>query len=111
MIFMVAQHTLLLWQLPLPIAIAALVVALLSSFPLAKLFEAGGNTIWGPALLHCVIQGALKVVVVPETALLPAQLGWMAASVVLPYLAFLVRRGERARPPAESRPVTLVGAE
>jgi membrane protease YdiL (CAAX protease family) len=92
MIFMVAQHILLLWALPLPIAIAALVVALLSSFPLAHLFEAGGNTIWGAALLHAVIQGALKVVVVPEAALLPAQLGWMAASVVVPYLVFLVVR-------------------
>lgn len=92
MIFMVAQHTLILWELPLPIAIAALVVALLSSFPLAHLFEVGGNTIYGPALLHAVIQGAPKVIVVPESTLLPAQLGWMAASVVLPYLAFLVRR-------------------
>ncbi len=91
MLFMVAQHLVLLWSLPLPLAVAALVVALLSSFPLARLFEAGGNTVWGPALLHAVIQGALKVVVVPEAALLPAQLGWMAASVVVPYLAFLVR--------------------
>jgi membrane protease YdiL (CAAX protease family) len=96
MLFMVAQHVLLLWQLPLPIAIAALVVALLSSFPLAQLFEAGGNTVWAPALLHCVIQGALKVIVVPEAYLLSAQLGWMAASVVLPYLAFLVRRAASA---------------
>ena len=84
--------------------LAALVVALLSSFPLAQLFEAGGNTVWGPALLHCVIQGALKVVVVPEAALLPAQLGWMAASVVVPYLAFLVRRTDAARQPPESAP-------
>jgi membrane protease YdiL (CAAX protease family) len=102
MLFMVAQHTLLLWQLPLPIAIASLVVALLSSFPLAHLFEAGGNTVWAPALLHAVIQGALKVVIVPEATLLPAQLGWMAASVVLPYLVFLVRRTGPARRPPES---------
>jgi membrane protease YdiL (CAAX protease family) len=92
MIFMVAQHTLLLWSLPLPIAIAALAVALATSFPLAHLFEVGGNTIWGAALLHCVIQGALKVVVIPEAYLLPAQLGWMAVSVVVPYLVFVVRR-------------------
>jgi hypothetical protein len=72
-----------------------------SSFPLAHLFEAGGNTIWGPALLHCVIQGALKVVVVPEAALLPTQLGWMAASVVLPYLVFLVQRADRTRQPVQ----------
>jgi membrane protease YdiL (CAAX protease family) len=92
MIFMVAQHTLLLWQLPLPIALAALVVALFSSFPFAHLFEVSGNTVWAPALLHCVIQGALKVIVVPDTYFLQVQLGWMAVSVVLPYLAFLVRR-------------------
>jgi membrane protease YdiL (CAAX protease family) len=111
MIYMVAQHVLLLWQLPLPIAIAALVVALLSSFPLAHLFEAGGNTIWAPALLHCVIQGALKVVVVPEAYLLPAQLGWMAASVVVPYLAFLVKRAASTQQPAENAPVQLIGVE
>jgi membrane protease YdiL (CAAX protease family) len=93
MIFMVAQHALLLWSLPLPIAIAALAVALATSFPLAHLFEVGGNTIWGAALLHWVIQGAFKVLVVPEAYLLSAQLGWMAVSVVVPYLVFVVRRG------------------
>ena len=111
MIFMVAQHTLLLWQLPLPIALAALIVALLSSFPLAHLFEAGGNTVWGPALLHCIIQGVLKVVVVPEDSLLPIQLGWMAASVVVPYLVVLVRRPEEARQPERGAHVPLAGAE
>jgi membrane protease YdiL (CAAX protease family) len=111
MIFMVAQHTLLLLQLPLPIAIAALVVALLSSFPLAHLFEIGGNTIWAPALLHAVIQGALKVIVVPETVLLTAQLGWMTACVLLPYLVFLVRRAEEARLPHQSAHTPLVSAE
>jgi hypothetical protein len=66
------------------------------------MFEAGGNTIWAPAVLHCVIQGALKVVVIPEVYLLPAQLGWMAASVVVPYLAFFVRRAAPARQPTNS---------
>lgn len=92
MIYMVAQHTLLLLSLPLPIALAALVVALLSSFPLAHLFEVSGDAVWGAALLHAVIQGALKVVIIPEAQLLTAQLGWMAASVAVPYLAFLARR-------------------
>ncbi len=53
--FVVAQHTLLLWSLPLPLALAALVVALGTSFPLGHLFEVGGNTVWGAALLHAVI--------------------------------------------------------
>jgi membrane protease YdiL (CAAX protease family) len=102
MIFMVAQHVLLLWTLPLPLALAALVVALATSFPLAHLFEIGGNTLWGAALLHWVIQGALKIVVVPEAALLPAQLGWMALSVLVPYLVFLVRPRSKAHPEAPS---------
>jgi membrane protease YdiL (CAAX protease family) len=111
MLVMVAQHTLLLWILPLPIALAALLVALLSSFPLAHLFEAGGNTVWAPALLHCVIQGGLKVVVVPESKLLPAQFGWMAASVMLPYLVFFVRRASSARQPDQGMHVPLAGVE
>jgi membrane protease YdiL (CAAX protease family) len=94
MIVMVVQHTLLIGSLSLPIALAALVVALLTSFPLAYLFEIGDNTIWGPALLHAIIQGTIKVVVVPEDVLLPTQLGWMATCLVVPYLAFLVRRRE-----------------
>jgi membrane protease YdiL (CAAX protease family) len=92
MLVMVAQHGLLLWTLPLPIALASLVVAIATSFPLAYLFELGGNTLWGAALLHAVIQGALKVVLLPEAIALPAQLGWMAASVLLPYLVFAVRQ-------------------
>jgi membrane protease YdiL (CAAX protease family) len=96
-LFMVAQHTLLLWQLPLPIALAALVVAVGTSFPLAYLFELGGNTIWGAALLHAIIQGTFKAIVLPEASTLPVLIGWMAAAVIVPYLAFLVRRAAPGR--------------
>ncbi|NTU79057.1 MAG: CPBP family intramembrane metalloprotease [Chloroflexales bacterium] len=92
MLFMVLQHMLLLWSLPLPVALAALIVALLSSFPLAYLFEVGGGTIWGAALVHAVIQGGLKVAVVPEEAALLLQLSWMTVSVAVPYLVFLLPR-------------------
>lgn len=64
------------------------------SFPFAHLFELGGGTIWAPALVHFVIQGAIKVVVVPgdEGALLP--LAWMAMAALLAFGAFLIpRRG------------------
>jgi hypothetical protein len=72
-------------------------VALGSSFPLAYLFELGGNTVWGAALLHAIIQGTFKVIVVPEASMLPVLVGWMAASVVVPYLTFLVRRAAPER--------------
>jgi hypothetical protein len=51
------------------------------------------------------------VVVVPETALLPTQLGWMAASVAVPYLAFLVRRVVLMRQPPKRTPARLLGME
>ena len=110
MLFMVAQHTLLLWSLPLPIALAALVVALGTSFPLAYLFELGGNTVWGAALLHAIIQGTFKVIVVPEASMLPTLVGWMAACVVIPYMAFLVRR-RAATAASERMPAPLVGVK
>lgn len=92
MLYMVAQHTLLLWSLPLPVALAAVVVALATSFPLAHLYELNDNTIWGAAIVHWIIQGMLKVFVVPDAHALLVIGGWMVASMVVPYLAMLVRR-------------------
>ena len=57
--------------------------------PSPRLFELGGNTIWPPALVRFVVQGAIKVIVDPG-ALLPV--AWMAASAALPLLAILVPR-------------------
>ena len=87
-----AGHLLLFLSMPWPVALAAIVLAIVLSFPLAYLFELGGNTIWPPALVHFVVQGAIKVIGDPGE-LLPVT--WMAASVVLPLLVFLV-----PRPPA-----------
>jgi membrane protease YdiL (CAAX protease family) len=92
-----AVHLLLFLTLPWPIALAALLLAAVLSFPLAYLFELGGNTIWAPALLHFVAQGAIKVVVVPgESGPLMAFI-WMAASAVLPFLVFLIPRDQAHR--------------
>jgi hypothetical protein len=59
------------------------------SFPLARLFELGGNTIWALALLHATAQGAIKVLELPGYSAMP--LVWMAASAAIPYLVFLWR--------------------
>jgi membrane protease YdiL (CAAX protease family) len=55
-----AVHVLLFFTMPWPVAVAALLLAMATSIPLAHLFELGGNTIWAPALVHAVIQGAPK---------------------------------------------------
>jgi membrane protease YdiL (CAAX protease family) len=88
----VAVHLLLFLTMPWSVALAALVLSVVLSFPFARLFELGGNTIWPPAILHFVVQGAIKVVEIPDDAAPWFPLVWMAASALLPLLAFVGRR-------------------
>jgi membrane protease YdiL (CAAX protease family) len=92
MVPFVAVHLLLFATMPLPIAMAALLLAVVVSFPMAHLFELGGMTIWPPALLHFVIQGTVKVVIMEGDAAPAFPLAWMVASAVVPFLVFLVPR-------------------
>lgn len=85
-------HLILFVSLPWAIALASLLLAVLISFPLACLFELGGGTLWAPALVHFVVQGALKVVVVSGESAAALPLVWMAASAILPFLVFVVPR-------------------
>lgn len=85
-------HLLLFVTLPWPIALAAVLLAVALSFPLAYLFELGGGTVWAPALVHFVVQGAFKVVVISGASGAALPLVWMAASAAFPYLVFLVPR-------------------
>ena len=86
-----AVHLVLFTTMPWPIALASVALSAIISFPLAYLFELGGGTIWGPALLHFVIQGSVKVVVFADGAATFA-LFWMIASAALPLLVFAVPR-------------------
>ncbi len=93
----VAAHLLLFLGMTWPVALASTLLALVSSFPLARLYELGGGTIWPPALLHFVIQGGLKVIDVPGEAGMRLTMTWFVAAAVLPWLAFarnpLVKQG------------------
>ena len=84
----VAVHLLLFFTMPWPVALASVLLAMVVSFPLARLYELGGDTIWAPALLHFVIQGTIKVVVVRDEAESFAIL-WMIASALVPLLVFV----------------------
>jgi hypothetical protein len=79
-----------------PIALASVLLAVVISFPLAHLFELGGRTIWAPAILHFVIQGAVKVVVISDGGDILFPLVWMLASAFLPLLVLIVARPESA---------------
>ena len=84
----VAVHLFMFQTMPFPIALAAVGLAVVTSFPFAHLYELGGNTIWAPALLHFVVQGAIKVVVVGDAQDTMFPLVWMAGSAVVPWLVF-----------------------
>ena len=86
----VAVHLLLFATMPWPIALAAVLLALVLSFPLAHLFELGGGSIWPPAMLHFVIQGTVKVIVISSDAQTQFPLVWMAASALLPLIILFV---------------------
>lgn len=84
----VGVHLILFLTMPWPIALASVLLSVIISFPLARLFELGGSTVWPPALLHFVIQGTVKVLVFPEGGESFA-LAWMAASATIPLLVFI----------------------
>jgi membrane protease YdiL (CAAX protease family) len=94
----VLVHLILFMTMPWPVALAAVLLSVATSFPLAYLFELGGNTIWPPALVHFTVQGAIKVVEMPGDTALP--LVWMAACAAIPFLVFLARRPVPATAPA-----------
>ncbi len=92
MLVMAAAHLLLFATLPFPVAFTATLVSVVISFPLSQLYVLGGNTIWGPALVHAAVQGAIKLVVFPVELQLSGQIGWMLVCVAVSLLAFVVRR-------------------
>ena len=74
----------------------SLALSVSMSFPLAWLFERAGNSIWPPAILHFVVQGAIKLVDVPDSAVGGMALAWIAIAAVAPWLLFALR--PRTRP-------------
>ena len=84
-------HLLLFATMSFPVAASATLLSVVVSFPLARLYDLGGATVWAPAIVHAVIQGGIKIVEIPEERMIAVATVWMAASMVVPWLAFAVR--------------------
>ncbi|MGD9629466.1 MAG: lysostaphin resistance A-like protein [Pyrinomonadaceae bacterium] len=85
-----AVHLILFFSMPPIVAAAAICLAVLMTFPLAYLYELGGKTIWAAAVLHFVVQGAIKVVATDSgSMILPVV--WMAACAIFPYAVFFIK--------------------
>jgi membrane protease YdiL (CAAX protease family) len=94
----VAVHLLLFTYMPVPVAAAATLLSLVMSFPLARLYDLGGATIWAPALLHFVAQGAVKIAVVPDDKQMLLGMSWMGVCALVPWTAFAIRVGKAQGP-------------
>ncbi len=70
---------------------AALLVAAVTSVPLAHLYEAGRATVWAPAVLHTAID-SFKIVEVRDAAEQAFSLLLAAVSIALPLLVLAVVR-------------------
>ncbi len=87
MVPFVAVHLLLLIYLDFAVALASILVAVATAFPLAFMFERDNNTIWTPALLHGAAH-SIKLVSIPDGVFPTAALIWFAVVAVVPYLVF-----------------------
>jgi hypothetical protein len=83
-----ATHVPVIATSGLVVGICAMLVAAVTTLPLAYLFEAGRHTLWAPALVHAAIDW-FKVVDVPDASRLVFSLTLSAVSLTVPLLAFV----------------------
>ena len=86
-----AAHVPLLWSLEPAVALLALAMAIAWSFPLAWLFDRAHGSIWPGAILHGVMQGAIKLLVDDDAAFQTLAIAWVALGIAAPWLFFLLR--------------------
>lgn len=87
MIFFGIMHLLLLFWLPIPIAIAAILLAIISAYPTAYLFENGNKTIWPSAILHSAAL-ATNLFIIPAEIVTSFSLIWIGIVLVVLFLVF-----------------------
>jgi membrane protease YdiL (CAAX protease family) len=88
MIFFGGMHLLLLFWLPIPVAIAAIMLAIISAYPTAYLFENGNKTIWPSAILHSAAL-ATNLFVIPAGIVTSFSLIWIGVVLFFLFLVFV----------------------
>lgn len=94
----VAAHLGIFFTLDFAVALAALLVSVAITVPLARLFDLAGGSIWPGAIVHAVVQAAIKLVE-PAAAGASASLalGWMAVAAIVPWAVFALPASGRAQ--------------
>lgn len=96
-IFFTAAHIPIIVNMGLMVGGMAVLLAVVSSFPFSYLYEKGGNTIWGPAIVHAAIDTIIPILAaggMNEQSTMAVSV-WMAAAMIIPYTAFLILKVPR----------------
>ena len=101
-----AQHLYLVVTLGWTAGLASVLLAALLAFPLAFIFERGGNSIGGPAILHTSSNAPVIVIALSEDFIRMALVPHMGVVLMSLYLVFVGRRflPRPAHPRAGIRP-------
>jgi len=89
-----AQHLYILLTMGWTIGLASVLLAFLLSYPLAFVFERGGNSIIGPAILHTSSNAPVMILDLPDELMSGALLPHMAVVLVSLYLVFASRKAQ-----------------
>lgn len=84
-----AMHLFLLLWLPAPIAIAAILLAILAAYPTAYLFEVSKQTIWPSAILHTTAL-ATNLFEIPADRIISLSLMWVGVVALGLFLVLVV---------------------
>lgn len=87
-----AQHLYIIVTTGWTIGLASVVLAALIAYPMALVFERGGHSIAGPALLHTSSNAPAMILGLPEDAMRTALLAHMLVVITSQYLLFGVLR-------------------
>ena len=87
-----AQHLYIIITMGLVVGLSSVVLATLLTYPLAYVFEHGGNSIGGPAILHTSSNAPILILALPEEFVATAVLPHMGVVLVSLYLVFVVRQ-------------------
>lgn len=87
-----AQHLYLVFSIGWTAGPASVVLAALLAFPFAYIFERGGNSLGGPAILHTSSNAPMNILALPESFIASALLPHMGVVLISLYLIFALQR-------------------
>jgi membrane protease YdiL (CAAX protease family) len=99
----IAAHLLIFATLDFAIALAAVLVSVSLTFPLARLFDLAGGSIWPGAIVHAVVQGAIKLVELASGDGVALAIAWMIVSAAAPWIVFALPLDDAARARSDLR--------